>query len=365
MFFKTCLITDKIKTRAFELGFDLVGISPAQPARTANFYADWLARGFAGEMSYLHRHLEKKKDPRKLLPDACSVISLGMNYFTFNIPEEIKQDVSRGIISRYAWGADYHDIIHRKLKKLLRFMESEVGGEIHARAYVDTGPILEREVANNGGIGWFGKNTNLINPKLGSWFFLAEILVDVELEYDNTPPKGSCGKCTRCIDACPTGALVAPYTLDSRRCISYLTVELKDSIPEELRPLMGNHIFGCDVCQDVCPWNRKAKPASERGFWPKADDKFTASRFSYSSVAPDLLSLMELSDAEFRARFKHSPIKRTKRKGFLRNVAVALGNWERQGHKSPPAVLTRALGDSEPLIREHAAWAVEARGLEG
>jgi epoxyqueuosine reductase len=333
-------ITDKIKTRAFELGFDLVGISPAQPARTANFYADWLARGFAGEMGYLHRHLEKKEDPRTLLPGVRSVISLGINYFTFNIPEEIRQDASKGIISRYAWGADYHDIIHRKLKKLMTFIESEFGKpnffpnkvrdlnkrntqeykkfkEIHGKAYVDTGPILEREAANNGGIGWFGKNTNLINPELGSWFFLAEILVDIELEYNNTPPKGGCGKCTRCIDACPTGALVAPYTLDSRKCISYLTIELKSSIPGELMPLIGNRIFGCDVCQDVCPWNRKAKPTNERGFWPKAEN---------FSVAPDLLSLMELSDVEFRERFKHSPIKRTKHGGFLRNVAIALDN---------------------------------------
>jgi len=336
-------ITDKIKTRAFELGFDLIGISPAQPARTANFYADWLARGFAGEMGYLHRHLEKKKDPRILLPGARSVISLGMNYFTFNIPEEIRQDASKGIISRYAWGADYHDIIQRKLKNLLTFMKSEVGREIQGKAYVDTGPILEREAANNGGIGWFGKNTNLINPKLGSWFFLAEILVDVELEYNETPIKDRCGKCTRCIDACPTGALVAPYTLDSRRCLSYLTIELKGSIPEDLRPLMGNHILGCDVCQNVCPWNRKAKPTNERGFWPKAE---------YLSAAPDLLSLMELSDVEFQERFKHSPIKRAKRSGFLRNVAVALGNWERSGNKLPPAVLTQALRDSEPSVME-------------
>ena len=349
-------ITDKIKTRAFELGFDLVGVSPTQPAKTVNFYSDWLARGFAGEMGYLHRHLEIKKDPSQLSPGARSIISLGRNYFTFNIPEEIKKEPSRGIISRYAWGIDYHDIIHRKLKKLLRFIKSEVKEEIQGKAYVDTGPILEREVANNGGIGWFGKNTNLINPKLGSWFFLAEILLDVELEYDATPSKGGCGKCTRCIDACPTGALIAPYTLDSKRCISYLTIELKDSIPEKLRPLMENHIFGCDVCQDVCPWNRKANPTTERGFWPKAD--------GYSKVAPNLLSLMKLNDLQFQARFKNSPIKRTKRRGFLRNVAVALGNWGRHGYKYSYPQLNRALRDSEPLIREHAKWAVDIIGPE-
>ncbi|MFQ6041135.1 MAG: tRNA epoxyqueuosine(34) reductase QueG [Candidatus Poribacteria bacterium] len=355
-------LTDKIKTRAFELGFDLVGVSPAQPAKTADFYADWLARGFAGEMGYLHRHLEKRRDPRKLLPGARSIISLGINYFTFNIPEEIKQDASRGIISRYAWGKDYHDIIQRKLKRLLRFIKSE-DREIHGKAYVDTGPILEREAANNSSLGFIGKNSNLINPEFGSWLFLAEILVDIELEYHQSPVKSRCGKCARCLDACPTGALVAPYTLDSRRCISYLTIELKDSIPRGLRPLMGNHIFGCDVCQDVCPWNRKAKPTKERGFWPEADDKFTASRFSYSAVAPDLLSLLGLGEAEFRLRFKNSPIKRAKRRGFLRNVAVAMGNWGLREQKPPPAVLKRARNDAEPLIQEHAAWAVDV--LEG
>ncbi|HIE28802.1 TPA: tRNA epoxyqueuosine(34) reductase QueG [Candidatus Poribacteria bacterium] len=329
-------ITDKIKTRAFELGFDLVGVSPAQPAKTTNFYADWLERGFAGEMSYLHRHLEKKRDPRRLLPGARSIISFGMNYFTFNIPEEIKRDASRGIISRYAWGTDYHDIIHRKLKRLFWFIKAEVNREIYGKAYVDTAPIFEREAANNSGIGFIGKNSNLINPKLGSWLFLAEILVDIELEYDKPLSKNGCGKCTRCLDACPTGALVAPYTLDASRCISYLTIELKGSIPSELRPLMGNHIFGCDICQDVCPWNRKAKPTNEHSFWPKAGDKFAASQFAYSVVAPDLLSLMELSEAEFRVRFKDSPIKRTKRRGFLRNVAVALDNWRYREHKSPP-----------------------------
>lgn len=339
------ILTSRIKDRAYQFGFDLVGISPARPAQTIDFYSSWLARAYAGEMSYLERHLEKKIHPRRLLPETRSVISLGINYFTLGIPDEKQSDASRGLISRYAWGDDYHDIIHRKLKKLLNFIKSEAGGDVQGRGFVDTAPILEREMAYNSHIGWFGKNTNIIHHEIGSWFFLAEILIDIELEYDETPAKGGCGTCTRCIEACPTGALVAPYTLDARRCISYLTIEFKGSIPVELRSLLGNRIFGCDVCQEACPWNRKVKPTNEPAFLPRKNN-----------TAPELLSLINLNNAEFRAKFKNSPIKRSKRRGFSRNVAVALGNWG--SDKAVPA-LSRALQDEEPLIREHAAWALE------
>ena len=338
-------LATKVKDRAYQLGFDLVGISPAKPSQTVDFYSRWLARGYMGEMSYLERHLEKKIDPRRLLTGTCSAISLGINYFTHDIPDEKKYDASRGLISRYAWGDDYHDIIHRKLKKLLSFIKSEAHKEVQGRGFVDTAPILEREMAYNSHIGWFGKNTNIINHKIGSWFFLSEILIDLELEYDEMPAKGSCGTCTRCIEACPTGALVAPYTLDARRCISYLTIEFKGSIPQEIRPLLGNCIFGCDVCQEVCPWNRKAKHANKPAFLPRQ-----------GNLAPKLLSLVNLNDLEFRAKFRNSPIKRSKRRGFLRNIAVALGNW---GSDSAVPALSRALQDKEPLIREHAAWALE------
>jgi len=338
-------LTSKIKDRGYQLGFDLVGISAAKPSQTVNFYSSWLARGYAGEMSYLERHLEKKIDPRRLLPQTRSVISLGINYFTLDIPAEKRHDASRGLISRYAWGDDYHDIIYRKLKNLLTFIKSEVGKEVQGRGFVDTAPILEREMAYNAHIGWFGKNTNIINHEIGSWFFLAEILVDIELEYDETPAKGSCGTCTRCIEACPTGALVAPYTLDARRCISYLTIEFKGSIPIELRPLLRNRIFGCDVCQEVCTWNRKAKPTNEPALLPRKNN-----------IAPELLSLINFNDVEFRAKFKNSPIKRAKRHGFLRNVTVALGNW---GSDRAVPALSRLLQDEEPLIREHAVWALE------
>jgi len=412
-------LTTKIKDRAYQLGFDLVGISAAKPSQTVDFYSSWLTRGYAGEMSYLERHREKKIDPRRLLPQTRSVISLGINYFTNDIPiknyelritnyelqnwkgiltptnfenyeltnvedatssppdepnqkgapwlgvapntkskgglggkglspqnrDEKQHDASLGFISRYAWGDDYHNIIHRKLKKLLNFIKSEAGKEVQGRGFVDTAPILEREMAYNAHIGWFGKNTNIINYEIGSWFFLSEILVDIELEYDEMPAKGSCGTCTRCIEACPTGALIAPYTLDARRCISYLTIEFKGSIPVELRPLLRNRIFGCDVCQEVCPWNRKAKPTNEPAFLTRINN-----------IAPELLSLINLNDVEFRAKFKNSPIKRAKRRGFLRNVAVALGNW---GNDRAVPALSRALQDEEPLIQEHAAWALE------
>ena len=352
-------LTKAIKTYAHKLGFDLVGVAPAQETRTAEFYADWLARGFAGEMSYLHRHLEKKMDPRHVLPSARSILSIGMNYFISNIPPEKQRDASIGIISRYAWGADYHDVIQHKLNRLLKFIQSESKHNVHGKIYVDTGPILEREISHNAGIGFFGKNTNIIHRQLGSWFFIGEILLDIELEHDGLLPKGGCGTCTRCIDACPTGALVAPYTLDARRCIAYLTIELKGSIPKTLRPLIGNRIFGCDVCQEVCPWNdfffRKsafakknknghARPTRERNFQQRQD-----------IIAPSLLSLMKLSDSEFRERFAGSPIQRAKRRGLLRNVAIALGNW---GHPDAIDALVQALHDAEPLIRGHAAWAL-------
>ena len=359
-------LTKAIKTYAHKLGFDLVGVAPAQETRTAEFYADWLARGFAGEMSYLHRHLEKKMDPRHVLPSARSILSIGMNYFISNIPPEKQRDASIGIISRYAWGADYHDVIQHKLNHLLKFIQSESKHNVHGKIYVDTGPILEREISHNAGIGFFGKNTNIIHRQLGSWFFIGEILLDIELEHDGLLPKGGCGTCTRCIDACPTGALVAPYTLDARRCIAYLTIELKGSIPKTLRPLIGNRIFGCDVCQEVCPWNdfffRKcAKPSreSEAAFAKKKRRARPTQERNFQQrqgiIAPSLLSLMKLSHSEFRERFAGSPIQRAKRRGLLRNVAIALGNW---GHPDAIDALGQALHDSEPLIRGHAAWAL-------
>jgi epoxyqueuosine reductase len=288
-----------------------------------------------------------------VLPEVRSIIVLGLNYYTSpTIPEASPPEASpgRGWMSRYAWGQDYHTVLSDKLKALVAFIRDLEGGDVQARWYVDTGPILERELAWRAGLGWPGKNTNLINRRLGSWLFLGAILLDRELVYD-APATAHCGTCTRCLVACPTGALVAPGVLDARRCISYLTIELRGPIPRELRPLMGTHIFGCDICQAVCPWNRKAPMSSDAAFLPRA-----------GFAAPELMPLLRLSGDEFRARFRGSPITRAKRRGLLRNVAVALGNL--RDLRALPA-LEAALHDAEPLIRGHAAWALGRIGGSG
>lgn len=340
--------TEQIKAHANRLGFELVGITPAEKSQTIRLYEKWLQNGYAGEMGYLEKHLGLKRDPRNCLPEAKSVISLAINYFTLDPAQTLVEDPERGQISRYAWGDDYHEVIRAKLHELTEFIGETGQKELKQKIYVDTGPIIEREYAQKAGMGWIGKNTNFINWKSGSWFFLAELLVSIELEYDWQLPQGSCGTCTLCIEACPTDAIVAPNVLDSRLCISYLTIELKDDIPSELRPQMGNLIFGCDICQEVCPWNSKATPSTEPGFCPREEN-----------IAPKLLSLMDMTQAEFSRRFKNSPIKRAKRRGFLRNVAVALGNW---GNRRAVPALRRALNDDEALVRGHAAWALGVIG---
>lgn len=336
-------LADRIKAYAQSLGFDLVGISPAIPPARKGFFSQWLEKGSAGEMHYLKKSSDKRMDPGLVLSGARSIICVAMNYFT-DIPlRATLLENGQGWISRYAWGDDYHDRIKDKLLILLDFIKSEVGKPVEGKAYVDTGPILEREMGGRAGIGWQGKNTNLISRKIGSWFFLGEILLDVELDYDESV-QDFCGTCTRCIEACPTGAITAPYVLEPRRCISYLTIELKNEIPLESRSLLGNHLFGCDICQDVCPWNRKAPTTSDSSFLPRE-----------GLVAPSLLSLLRLGDEEFRTLFKKSPIKRIKRRGFLRNVVVAIGNSQDPDLIKP---LEEALKDSEALIRSHAAWAL-------
>ena len=337
-------LTDRIQHRAHELGFELVGITPAEQSQTIQRYRDWIDNGYAGEMAYLERHLPLKEDTRRLLQEAKSVISLAMNYYTVDPPNELLNDPSRGQISRYAWGDDYHDLIRERLILLVDYIKSTAETEIKSRVFVDSGPVLEREFAQKAKLGWIGKNTNLINWRSGSWYFLSEVLVNLELEYANEPLRGSCGTCTLCIEACPTDAIVEPNWLDSRLCISYLTIELRDGIPKELRPQMGNLIFGCDICQEVCPWNSKAKPTTEPAFQPRD-----------GNLVPELLTLVNMTQAEFSRRFKGSPIKRAKRKGFLRNVIVAIGNW---GSRSAVPSLKKALLDDEPLIRAHAAWAL-------
>ncbi len=334
----------RIKELAKEAGFDLVGISPVVPPPHGDSFAEWLRQGFAGEMTYLERGEAKRLHPGNFLPWAKSIVSVALNYYASFHREDAPEEGLRGWISRYAWGDDYHDLMLNRLETLLTAIRKEMGDSVQGRAYVDTGPVLEREFSSLAGIGWVGKNTTIIHPRRGSWFFLGELFLNLELEYDK-PIRERCGQCDLCIQACPTGALVGPYLLDARRCISYLTIELKGSIPRELRPLMGDHIFGCDICQDVCPYNKKAKPAADDAFWPRE-----------GLHTPELLPLMTLSEKEFQRRFKGSPIRRAKRRGFLRNVAVALGNLRRE--EAVPALTHALLEDPEPLVRGHAAWAL-------
>ncbi len=335
-------LTASIKEEAQRLGFSLVGISPVTPPPHGESFAQWLRRGLGGELGYLTRTEELRRDPRKLVPWAASVVSVGMNYYT-PLPRTVPLGEPKGWISRYAWGDDYHDLLKERLDSLLEKIREISPEPVEGRAFVDSGPVLEREIAGVAGIGWIGKNTHLISPQRGSWFFLGELFLSLELLYDH-PIRDRCGKCDLCLTACPTGAFVGPYVLDARRCISYLTIELKGAIPTHLRPLMGNHIFGCDICQEVCPYNVKAKETEEEAFLPRD-----------GLYAPELIPLLSLTEKEFRRRFKGSPLLRAKRRGFLRNVAVALGNLK--SREAVPALI-QALHDDEPLVRRHVAWAL-------
>jgi epoxyqueuosine reductase len=357
---KTETATDKIDSQisgtelkaqllsfAREIGFDSCRIAACAAPAHANEFRDWLEEGAAGEMHYMERGEEKRCDPQKVLPGARSIVVVALNYWQGeHESENRKAETGKiGRIARYAWGDDYHDVMAAKLDKIDNFL-GEFGGE--QKCYVDTGPVLERDHAAQAGVGWHGKSTMLIDPRMGTWFFLGEILTTLDLPFD-APQQDRCGTCERCITACPTGAITAPHHLDARRCISYLTIELKGSIPLELRPLIANRIFGCDDCLDACPWNRFAAVSRESAF--------SARR---STIGMSLRDYLNLSDAEFRVMFRNSPIKRIKRRGFLRNVCVALGNV---GDPSDLPALERAALDPEPLIAEHAAWAIERIGL--
>jgi epoxyqueuosine reductase len=345
-------VAASIREWARELGFCSVGVAPVGESAHSDTYRRWIEAGHAGEMSYLWRPdaVEKRSDPRRLVPDARSAVVVTANYYPGDEDPAAAIDAGGGIFARYARNDDYHDLLKRRLIALQERISAELvpaGG----RAYVDTGAVLERELAERAGLGWFGKNTMLIQPGRGSYFFLGVILLDVELPYDEPFALEHCGTCERCLDACPTGALLgrdasgAPL-LDARRCISYLTIELRGPIPRELRPLLGNRIYGCDICQEVCPHNsaKFVQITSEEAFWPRE-----------GVHGARLIELMGMDQAEFSRRFKSSPVKRTKRRGLLRNVAVALGNW---GSAEAVPVLAAALHDEEPLIRGHAAWAL-------
>jgi epoxyqueuosine reductase len=325
---------------ARQIGFDSCRIAACDAPPHVTEFREWLRQGAHGEMSYMQRGEEKRCDPQKVLPGATSILVLALNYFQENAVHRAAATAKIGRIARYAWGDDYHDVIAAKLDKIDQFLGG-FGGQ--QKCYVDTGPILERDHAAEAGIGWHGKSTMLIDERLGTWFFLAEILTTLELPADE-PVQDRCGTCERCIKACPTGAITSPHRLDARRCISYLTIELKGSIPLRLRPLIGDRIFGCDDCLDVCPWNRFAQISHETAFSARE-----------STTGMSLREYLELTDAEFRQLFKNSPIKRIKRRGFLRNVCVALGN---AGDVSDLPALNRAAADPEALIAEHAGWAI-------
>lgn len=341
-----------IKARAHQEGFDLCGIAAADAYPELDFLGTWLARGFAGEMAYLARTAERRADVRRIVPDAKSVIVLGTLYNTDRPYSTTIDDPARAHIARYAWGDDYHDIVERRLQALLSWLRREAPG-CDGRAYVDTGPVQERVYAARAGLGWIGKNTCLINHDQGSWFFLSEIIVNVALEADE-PGFDRCGSCTRCLESCPTGALVEPYVLDARRCISYLTIEIKGSVPVEVRDAVGGHAFGCDICQDVCPWNRRASTSTDPAWQPRP-----------AFEAPTVVDLFGASDDEWRAMTKGSAMKRSGVVGARRALALSLG--ASAAPEARDAVVATALGvrpDGSPsfddeVVTDHVAWAIE------
>jgi len=332
----------RAKALAREAGFDLAGVARADAPPELAFFGEWVARGHAGEMAYLTSQVAKRRDLREAFPWARSVLVVGLQYDTPH-PYSTEAPPGRGWIARYAWGDDYHDVMKRMLDRLVERLSAEAG-PFAARTYVDTGPIVERAYAAAAGLGAWGKNTCLLHPEHGSWFFLGEAVTDLDLPAD-APRPDMCGSCTACLDACPTAAFPAPFVLDATRCISYLTIELKGAVPEERRPGTGRHVFGCDICQDVCPWNRRRRHRGGPAFAPRP-----------GLVAPDLEELAGLDEAAFRERFRGSPLKRAKRRGLLRSVAIALGNL---GDPARRPVLERLAGDEDAVVREHARWALE------
>jgi epoxyqueuosine reductase len=349
-------LKEKISQRALELGFDGCRFTTAAPPDHAGAFERWISGQQHGDMAWLARNAHKRIAPDRVLAGAKSIITLAVSYVQSPKSKVQSQpdcaptdyeprttNASSGVIARYAQFTDYHDVLGKRLKALAAFVNETGGSGTRSLWYVDTGPLLERDLAQRSGLGFVGKHTNLISRQLGNWIFLSEIITTLELEPD-VAERNHCGKCVRCIDACPTSAITEPFNVDARRCISYLTIELKGSIPAELRPLIGNRIYGCDDCLAVCPWNRFARDGAMMKPHARPDLN-----------APDLIALLALDEATFKARFSGTPILRTKRRGFLRNVCVALGNV---GDARALPALEESARDFEPLIREHAAWAI-------
>jgi epoxyqueuosine reductase len=355
-------ITTQVKHTAHQAGFELAGIAPVRDFPELNYFPHWIEAGHAGEMKYMEARNQagqlKRTSLRSTAPWARSVIVCAINYNTAHPYSTQLNDPGRGWISRYAWSReDYHEAVMRRLRTVETSLRDAVGQHsqdaltpahepptLQTRCYVDTGPLVERVYAKYAGVGWIGKNTCILNQKLGSWLFLGVILTSLELAPD-LPAPDRCGTCTRCIDACPTNAFIAPYQLDSNKCISYLTIEKRGPIPEDMREGMGRHVFGCDICQDVCPWNRKAPATSAAEFQPRE-----------GLVNPALDWLAEMSTEEFRQKFRGSPIRRTKRTGLRRNAVIAMAN---SGDEAFLPVVKRLAADEDAVIAETANWAIE------
>ena len=333
-------LTEQLKGEAARLGFDLAAATPAVAPAGIEHLKQWLGRGFAGEMKYLADHVEAYHHPRYVLDGAKSILMLGVNYRTI---EPGETDKGQGKLARYAWGRDYHEVVREKLNRLTDFHRNLLP-DAGVRGVVDTTPLLEREFARRAGLGWIGRNTMLVNEQFGSWLFLAALLTTEELAYDKSAAVDHCGSCTACLDACPTEALVEPYCLDARKCLSYLTIEHRGPIPADLRSRLGDWLFGCDCCQRVCPHNQDTPRASEESFRPRP-----------GANPVDLIELFTLDDTAFRKRFRDTPLGRSKRRGILRNAAVVLGN---RPHEAALPALVRGLSDGEPLVRAACAWAL-------
>jgi epoxyqueuosine reductase len=346
-----------VKRAALNAGFDLAGIAPVRPEDLPeiNTFVEWVAAGRAGEMKYMESRTEsgdlRRVSAANAAPWVRSIVVCALNYNTDKPYSTEVNDPQRGWISRYAWGSqDYHDALLPRLQQVeeaIRQLAAARDMTAETRSYIDTGPILERVYARHAGIGWFGKNTCIINQQIGSWLFLGVILTSLELPADSDPPD-RCGSCTHCIDACPTQAIIAPGKLDARLCISYLTIEKRGTVPEELRPAMGHHVFGCDICQDVCPWNNKAGNAP-----PTSLPEFEPQEKLYH---PELRSLVQMDEDAYRRVFRGSPIKRAKYAGLRRNVAIAMGN---SGNKEFLPDLQEIAEDADPVLGEHARWAIQ------